>query len=174
MAEELHQRKLLKPAAGGAEAAAKEGKVAKGGGKGAEAKKGKKAAAGGKGAPAEYKTEKILAAEEIEEKANEILGSGAVTQLASSNRKERLAGMESLLLLHPAEWQNDESFQQLQLFINNLRVTNVCAEHAVQLASTFAGKITRNEEQKQYLYATVKKQRRERNDLSRKVSKNAH
>ena len=78
------------------------------------------------------------------------------------------------LLLHPAEWQNDESFQQLQLFINNLRVTNVCAEHAVQLASTFAGKITRNEEQKQYLYATVKKQRRERNDLSRKVSKNAH
>ena len=97
MAEELHQRQLLKPAAGGAEAAAKGGKVVKGGGKGAEAKKGKKAAAGGKGAPAEYKTEKILAAEEIEEKANEILGSGAVTQLASSNRKERLAGMESLM-----------------------------------------------------------------------------
>ena len=71
--------------------------MAKGGGKGAEAKKGKKAAAGGKGAPAEYKTEKILAAEEIEEKANEILGSGAVTQLASSNWKERLAGMESLM-----------------------------------------------------------------------------
>ena len=97
MAEELHQWQLLKPAAGGAEAAAKGGKVVKGGGKGAEAKKGKKAAAGGKGAPAEYKTEKILAAEEIEEKANEILGSGAVTQLASSNRKERLAGMESLM-----------------------------------------------------------------------------
>ena len=56
----------------GADAAPK-GKVVKGG-KGAEAKKGGKAAPAGKGAPAEDKTEKILAAEEIEEKANEILG----------------------------------------------------------------------------------------------------
>ena len=43
-------------------------------GKGGEAKKGAKGAAAGKGAPAEEKTEKTLAPEEIEEKANEFLG----------------------------------------------------------------------------------------------------
>ena len=74
---------------------------------------------------------------------------------------------------HPTEWQHDESFQRLLKFIKNLRVTNVCAEHAVQLASTFAGKITRNEEQRQFLYSTVKKQRKERKDLSRKALTNA-
>ena len=72
---------MVKPGAAGAakksspgadSSAAPKGKAVKG--KGDAAKKGGKAAPGGKGAPAEDKTEKIMAPEEIEEKANEILG----------------------------------------------------------------------------------------------------
>ena len=75
----------------------------------------------------------------------------------------------SFLNLHPNEWFSDESFQRLQRFTKNFRVVNDVAEHAVQLATDYNELITRNEEQRQFLYVTVNKQRQDRADLRRKT-----
>ena len=71
----------------------------------------------------------------------------------------------------PAEWPNDSRFQKLEQFVRHFRVTNECAERAVQLASTFNGKITKDEKQHHYLFSTVTQQRRDRSSLSRKSMK---
>ena len=69
----------------------------------------------------------------------------------------------------PAEWASVASFRKLQSFVRCFKVTNDCAENSVQLATMYNDKITKNDQQKTYLYATVMKERRERNDLRRKV-----
>jgi hypothetical protein len=76
---------------------------------------------------------------------------------------------ESFLRKDPDKWPADPEFKKLQLFINNFRVTNDCAKRACQLATVFNGKITKNEEQRQYLYSNVMRERHLRSSLSRKA-----
>jgi hypothetical protein len=57
---------------------------------------------------------------------------------------------ESFLQKDPDKWPADPEFKKLQLFINNFRVTNDCAESACQLVTVLDRKITKNEEQRQY------------------------
>lgn len=65
------------------------------------------------------------------------------------------------------EWETDEQFQRLCRFALNFQVTNTVAEHCVQLVTDYSEIITKDEQQRQYLYKTVTKQRRERSDLRR-------
>ena len=69
----------------------------------------------------------------------------------------------------PREWELDPDFQKLREFVSNLKVVNDCAERAVQLATDFNEKITKNPDQMTYLYSTVNQQRRDRSDLRREV-----
>ena len=75
----------------------------------------------------------------------------------------------SFLTSHPNDWHANESFQRLKRFTKNFRVVNDVAEHAVQLATDYNELITRNEEQRQYLYASVNRQRQDRADLRHKT-----
>ena len=74
----------------------------------------------------------------------------------------------SILSKDVSEWEDDSHFQKLARYVRNLRVVNDVAENAIQLATDFRESVTRNEEQRQYLYHTVANQRRERGDLRRK------
>ena len=69
----------------------------------------------------------------------------------------------------PSEWHSYECFQKLKLFAQNFLVTNDCAENSVQLATMYNDKITKDDIQKKFLYATILRERRQRSDLRRKV-----
>lgn len=75
----------------------------------------------------------------------------------------------SFLEKEPEQWAAEEDFLKLSQFVANLRVVNDTAERAVQLFSDYHGKVTKGEEQKQCLMSTVREQRREKADLTRKT-----
>ena len=93
-------------------------------------------------------------------------------QLAPSERAhlpfKLLYVSEDFLHLDPTDWPNDPSYQRVAEFVKNFRVVNDLAENAVQLATDYNEKVTRNETQRQCLYLTVQQQRRERSDLRRR------
>ena len=68
----------------------------------------------------------------------------------------------------PNEWENDESFARIVRFAKRFCVTNDVAEHTIQLVTDYNDKITKSEEQRQFLFASVTKQRRENSDLRRR------
>ena len=74
----------------------------------------------------------------------------------------------SFLAKDPSAWAEEVRYQGLSNFVKNLKVVNDVAEHAIQIVTNYAGKITKDEHQLQYLLATIAQQRRERNDLRRK------
>ena len=67
----------------------------------------------------------------------------------------------------PNEWEDNECFARLKRFVKRFHVTNDVAEHTIQLVTDFNDRITKSEEQRQFLIASVAKQRRENNDLRR-------
>ena len=73
----------------------------------------------------------------------------------------------SFLAKDPSVWGEEVGFQRLSKFVKNVKVVNDVAEHAIQMATDYNQKITKDETQRQYLYATISQQRRERNDLRR-------
>ena len=101
-----------------------------------------------------------------------------LVQITSSTKLHQLAKSERAYLpflllnvseefLHddPSKWASDPDFQRLKGFVQNYRLVNDVAEHFVQLATDFNEKITRNEEQRQFLYHTVENERRNNSDL---------
>ena len=92
--------------------------------------------------------------------------------LAQSERVHlpfKLLGVsKEFLHLEPTEWANDSSYQRIAKFVQRYIIVNDVAENAIQLATDFNEKVTRNETQRQYLYHTVKQQRRDCSDLRRK------
>jgi len=58
------------------------------------------------------------------------------------------------------EWQTLDSFQQARKVARALKVVNDSAERGVALATTFNSSITKQEEQKQFLYQVVESHRR--------------
>ena len=69
----------------------------------------------------------------------------------------------------PQEWPNFPNFMRLKRFVSGFKVTNTCAEHAVQLATMYNNRVVKTDVQRSYLYATVEQQRRDRSDLRRSV-----
>ena len=63
------------------------------------------------------------------------------------------------------EWPNFPNFMRLKRFVSGFKVTNTCAEHAVQLATMYNNRVVKTDVQRSYLYATVEQQRRDRSDL---------
>ena len=100
-----------------------------------------------------------------------INGSTELQHLANSERSHLaflLLGVSvEFLREDPEEWPNYASFQRLVEFVKNYQLVNDNAEHAVQLATDYNEKVTKNETQRQYLYHTVEQQRRERSDFRR-------
>ena len=100
----------------------------------------------------------------------------ASTQLHHLARGERVDLPFTLLRIghsflenEPSEWASSADFQKLKEFVHHFKTVNDCAEHAVQLATDFNEQITKNPEQRKYLYAQVTQQRRDRSDLRRKA-----
>ena len=103
----------------------------------------------------------------------EITAATQLHQLASGSRVHLIFHLfdinPSFLSKDPLSWKDDAGYGQLWEYVSNLRVVNDVIENAVQLASDYNEKITKNDEQRKFLYQTVAQQRRERGDLRRKT-----
>ena len=63
------------------------------------------------------------------------------------------------ILIDPASWNNNESYQKAKVTINGLRVVNDCAERVVALITQYNDVLSKNEEQRQYLLQVVQEHR---------------
>ena len=59
------------------------------------------------------------------------------------------------LYAHPRTWPTDAGYNRMFKVIRNLKVVNDVAERGVKLVTDYAGIITPDEDQKQYLYQVV-------------------
>ncbi|KAL4127287.1 hypothetical protein QTP88_011464 [Uroleucon formosanum] len=66
----------------------------------------------------------------------------------------------NFLLLDPICWEENEEYKKGKEIIGSLKVVNDTAERHVKLMEEFNSKITKNEEQKQFLLQTVQEYRR--------------
>jgi hypothetical protein len=57
------------------------------------------------------------------------------------------------------QWATDAAYNEAAMFVHNCKVVNDMAERAVKLITDFAGTITKEEQQRQYLLQTVEKHR---------------
>jgi hypothetical protein len=67
----------------------------------------------------------------------------------------------SWMNLPPTQWVTDAAYNEAAMFVHNCKVVNDMAERAVKLITDFAGTITKDERQRQYLLQTVENHRRE-------------
>lgn len=67
------------------------------------------------------------------------------------------------------EWQTLDSFQQTRKVLRALKVVNDSAERGVALATTFNSSITKQEDQKQFLYQVVESHRRKYPNPAKKL-----
>ena len=67
----------------------------------------------------------------------------------------------SWMHMPPKQWATDAAYNEASMFVHNCKVVNDMAERAVKLITDFAGTITKDEIQRQYLLQTVEKHRRE-------------
>merc|ERR1712018_655519 len=58
------------------------------------------------------------------------------------------------------EWQNNASFLEMKSWIQNLKVTNDCAERGVKLITEYANSLTKNPKDRQNLLQVVERQRK--------------
>jgi len=65
----------------------------------------------------------------------------------------------SLLATDPSIWDSLEAYKKGTIRIKGLRVVNDCAERGIALISTYNEKLTKNEEQRQYLLNIVQQHR---------------
>ena len=57
----------------------------------------------------------------------------------------------NFLHLHPSQWVNCNEYQQGKLLVDNLKVVNDSAERGIKLIQDFNHKVTKDEDQKQFL-----------------------
>jgi hypothetical protein len=79
----------------------------------------------------------------------------------------------SWMNLPPMQWVTDAAYDEAAVFVHNCKVVNDMAERAVKLATDFAGTITKDEIQRQYLLQTVEKHRREISDFKKTTLRDA-
>jgi hypothetical protein len=61
----------------------------------------------------------------------------------------------------PSQWNKHKDYQKLKDFVENLRVTNDCAERGVALTTDNINAITKDEHQRQHMFRTVEQHRRQ-------------
>ena len=108
----------------------------------------------------------------------EITKNTTVADLAASSRVylgfHLLDVKWDFLRANPSEWHQSSKYEKLANYTKVFRVTNDCAERSVQMFSEYHGKVTKDEQQRQYLMSTIQHERRERSDLSRKALTEKH
>ena len=66
-----------------------------------------------------------------------------------------------------SEWENNASFLKMKSWIQNLKVTNDCAERGVKLISDFANILTKNSDDRQNIIQVVERQRERYPDVKK-------
>jgi hypothetical protein len=62
----------------------------------------------------------------------------------------------------PSQWKkNHKDYQKLKDFVENLRVTNDCADRCVALTTDYIKAVTKHELQGQHMFQTVEQHRRQ-------------
>ena len=77
------------------------------------------------------------------------------------------------MTLPPTQWVTDAAYNEAAMFVHNCKVVNDMAERAVKLITDFAGTITQDEVQRQYLLQTVEKHRREISNFKKTTLRDA-
>ncbi|KAL7637484.1 UNVERIFIED_CONTAM: hypothetical protein RMT77_012212 [Armadillidium vulgare] len=77
--------------------------------------------------------------------------------------------IENFLHLHPSQWVNCNEYQQGKLLVHNLKVVNDSAERGIKLFQDFNDKVTKDEDQKQFLLQAVQDYRRTYPQSTREV-----
>jgi hypothetical protein len=67
----------------------------------------------------------------------------------------------SWLRSRPSQWNNNNDYQKFKAFVDNLLVTNNCAERGVALTSDYIKAVTKDERRSQQLLQTVEQHRRQ-------------
>lgn len=67
----------------------------------------------------------------------------------------------SFLEVDPSEWKGLDSYKKSRDIVKGIKVVNDCAERGVALITQFNDKLTKNEEQKQYLLQVVENHRKQ-------------
>ena len=85
-------------------------------------------------------------------------------QFCTANSKKLFQWLglpQAFLLLEPSQWEGDKSFKEASNIIKGLAVVNDRAEPGVALIQDFNKKLTRGEEQLQFLLQVVTDHRRQ-------------
>lgn len=91
------------------------------------------------------------------------LKSKTLSSFASANTKmlfKKLNLPDSFLTLPVSEWEGNSDFQTARELCKSLAVTNDHAERAIALIQNFSGRLTKDEEQLQYLLQAVSHQQK--------------
>ncbi|XP_050065848.1 uncharacterized protein LOC126554890 [Aphis gossypii] len=78
---------------------------------------------------------------------------------------------KDFLEVHPKNWNDLEGYQKGKEIIESLRVVNDTAERGVKLMEEFNDKLTKNEDQKQFVLQTVQDYRKKYPGASRETLK---
>lgn len=79
-------------------------------------------------------------------------------ELFSKNTKKLLNRFQiptNFLKSDPSTWNNIEEYTKGKEIVENLKIVNDCAERGVKLVQDYHGKITKDENQRQYLYKVI-------------------
>lgn len=79
-------------------------------------------------------------------------------ELFSKNTKKLLNRFQiptNFLKSDPSTWNNIEEYRKGKEIVENLKIVNDCAERGIKLVQDYHGKITKDENQRQYLYKVI-------------------
>jgi hypothetical protein len=105
-------------------------------------------------------------------------------QLKSSTKLHFLIGRNSWQLynclhvntnwfhLPPTQWASGGDYRSVEMFVKNVHVVNDLAERAIKLITDFAGSITNDENQRQFLLQCVEQHRHTVHDFSKESFQN--
>jgi len=79
----------------------------------------------------------------------------------------------SWMKLLPTQWVTDAAYNEAAMFVHNCKVVNDMAERAVKLITDFAGTITKDEVQRQYLFQTVERHWRKISNFKKNTLRDA-
>jgi len=105
-------------------------------------------------------------------KSTAFLSSGGLEQFCTVNTKrlfQLLVLPQAFLTKDPSEWEKEESFLEALKIVKGLAVVNDRAERGVALIQEFNKKLTRGEEQLQFLLQVVSDHRRQFPDCNKKT-----
>lgn len=108
-------------------------------------------------------------------KSDAFLGTAGLEQFCTSNSKKLfqvlgLQGLSEMMLSRdPALWVEDETFREAQALLKGLAVVNDRAERGVALVQDFNKKITKDEDQLQFLLQVVNEHRRQFPDCTKRT-----